>query len=338
MKRRTIWLLIAGLFLAGLAIGPQPVQAAGAGFTIKPDLPANQLTSASYFDLLVKPAQQQTLTIYVTNTTGSTKTLKVSPVSAYTAYNGVLGYAPNKRHDNSATVTFKQMMSQPQTITLAGKQTQAVHFTLKIPRAGFSGQVLGSLYVTAPTAHTATKQSKGVSISNRFAMVIGVMLQTSRTKVTPQLKMNRVRPGTQANQAAVLANLQNTSPRLLDGLSLNAKIYRAGTKTLVKQRKVSGYSFAPNTNFDYGVLFNKALVPGKYDLALTAKAAGRTWHFTQAFRITRQQSDRIAKRVGQQPASRLNWWWVALGIILVLLMVIGWLLWLLLRRRSTDQQ
>lgn len=338
MKRRFIWLWLVGLFIAGLAAAPQPVQAAGAGFTIKPDLPANQLTSASYFDLLVKPAQQETLTIYVTNTTAATETLKVSPVSAYTAYNGVLGYAPNQLHDNSATVTFKQMMSKPQTVTLAGKQTQAVHFTLKIPRGGFTGQVLGSLYVTEPTAHTTAKQSKGVSINNRFAMVIGVLLQTSRTKVTPQLKLNRVRPGTQANQAAVLANLQNTSPRLLDGMSLNAKIYRAGTKTLVKHRRVSGYSFAPNTNFDYGILFKKALVPGKYDLALTAKAAGRTWHFTRAFTITRQQSDRIAKRVGQKPASRINWWWLALGIILVLLLVIGWLLWLLLRRRSSAQK
>lgn len=89
MKKKIIFSLLAILSLLWFG-GAHQVQAAeGAGFTISPALPQNQIDQSTYFNLLVKPGETQRLLIYVKNTTKSAKKLEVS---AFTQSNGTLGY------------------------------------------------------------------------------------------------------------------------------------------------------------------------------------------------------------------------------------------------------
>ena len=68
-EKKIIFSLLAILSLLWFG-GAHQVQAAeGAGFTISPALPQNQIDQSTYFNLLVKPGETQRLLIYVKNTT-----------------------------------------------------------------------------------------------------------------------------------------------------------------------------------------------------------------------------------------------------------------------------
>lgn len=332
MKTYWKW-LIALLVLLGWAIPGRTVGAAGAGYTVTPALPDNQRSEATYFDLLMKKGETQTLTIYVSNVSEEQKVLLVTPTNAFTQTNGEIGYTPNQHRDSSAQTRFTAMTEKAKSVTVAAGATKAVSFKAQIPRSGFTGQVLGSFYVTEPGAKTEQQSTKGVQITNKYALVVGVLLQLQEQVVSPQLELNEVHPGTQNNQAAILANLQNTAPRLFGKMTINAKIYRSGTDQVVLKRQVKNYAFAPNSNFDFGVLSKTPLKPGKYDIDMTVKATGKTWHFRKTFTIDQAQADRIEKALGHK-VSHFNWWWGGLGILLVLLLLGGLFWWRRHRQRA----
>ena len=120
MRKKLLLGLLACLSFLWFGTHQQVHAAEGAGFTISPALPQNQIDQSTYFNLLVKPGETQRLLIYVKNTTKTAKKLKVSPVSAFTQTNGTIGYYPNDHKDDSAEYTFSQLAGEPKTIDLAG--------------------------------------------------------------------------------------------------------------------------------------------------------------------------------------------------------------------------
>lgn len=335
MKKKIIFSLLAILSLLWFG-GAHQVQAAeGAGFTIRPALPQNQIDQSTYFNLLVKPGETQRLLIYVKNTTKSAKKLKVSAVSAFTQSNGTLGYYPNKHTDKSAEYTFFGLTEAPKTIDVGAEAQVPVTFDVKIPEKGFTGQILGSLYVEDPTVHKSG--GSGMAINNKFAMLVGVVLQTSEAKVAPELKLMDVKPGTQDNQASVLATIQNIKPRLFGEITLDGKVYRQGSKDPYLTRSEKGWSFAQNSHFDYAIFSKEALAPGTYTLDLTVKGADKTWHWRRNFTITQQQADVIEEKLGRAPQTPRLWIIIAIILALVILILL-WLIWRQRRkRRETDE-
>lgn len=334
MKRKILFGLIALLGMFWLGNLHQVQAAEGAGFTISPALPQNQIDKSTYFNLLVKPGETQRLLIYVKNTSDQAKKLKVSPVSAFTQNNGTLGYYPNNKKDNSAEYTFAQLASEPQTIDVPANGQVPVTFDVKIPEQGFTGQILGSLYVEDPNVHKSG--GGGMAINNKFAMLVGVVLQTSETEVAPDLKLMQVKPGLQDNQAGVLATIQNFKPRLFGDMTLDGKVYRQGSNEPYLTRHEKGWSFAPNSHFDYAIFTKEALAPGTYTLDLIAKAVGKTWHWRRNFTITRQQSNAIEEKLGRTP-QKTPWVWIIIAIILaVVILILLWLIWRQRQKRGRE--
>ncbi|WHM90237.1 DUF916 and DUF3324 domain-containing protein [Lacticaseibacillus rhamnosus] len=336
MRKKLLLGLLACLSFLWFGTHQQAHAADGAGFTISPALPQNQIDQSTYFNLLVKPGETQRLLIYVKNTTKTAKKLKVSPVSAFTQTNGTIGYYPNDHKDNSAEYTFSQLAGEPKTIDLAGDAQVPVTFDVKIPEKGFTGQILGSLYVEDPTVHKSG--GGGMAINNKFAMLIGVVLQTSTTEVAPDLNLMAVKPGSQDNRAGVLATIQNTKPRLFGDMTLDGKVYRQGSDKPYLSRTEKGWSFAPNSHFDYALPSKEALSPGTYTLDLTVRAVGKTWHWRRNFTITRQQSEAIEQKLGRE-APQKTWLWIIIAIVLALvILVLLWLVWRQRRKgRETDE-
>ncbi|OUC70262.1 hypothetical protein LPCP272_02294 [Lacticaseibacillus paracasei] len=176
-----------------------------------------------------------------------------------------------------------------------------------------------------------------MAINNKFAMLVGVVLQTSEAKVAPELKLMDVKPGTQDNQASVLATIQNIKPRLFGEMTLDGKVYRQGSKDPYLTRSEKGWSFAPNSHFDYAIFSKEALAPGTYTLDLTVKGADKTWHWRRNFTITQQQADVIEEKLGRAPQT--PWLWIIIAIILALvILILLWLIWRQRRkRRETDE-
>ncbi|GKT04155.1 DUF916 and DUF3324 domain-containing protein [Furfurilactobacillus entadae] len=322
IKRVLTTLLFVSLFL----IVPQTVFAetsptTGAGFTITPEFPKNQLPDeTSFFDLKVTPDQTQELTVVVANKTNQARSLTVQPTNATTGDNGVVVYTPNKKRDSSAKYTFTQLTSKAVTVKLAANEAKPITFTTQIPKKGFQGQILGGIFVSDPATHKATGQTKGFKINNRYSMVLGVRLQENpNKKVTPDLALNQVRAGEVAGDGAVLANLQNKAPVLFGKMSITGRVYPRNSSNQLYKTTKHDYAMAPNSNFNYAISTgHHRLKAGKYTLKLTATSAKRSWKFTKNFTISQKEADKYNKQLTNV---KHNWTW-----LYVLLAILGALL------------
>lgn len=315
--RRWWWLLL----LVGLLTPGHRVLAEGAGFTVTPELPANQLGGdTGWFNLLVTPGQKQELTVEVDNQSDQTKRLRLSLTNAFTQDNGQVGYEPNQRKDASAKVQLTAIGSKPITIDLAAHQGRKVTFQITPPAGGFAGQVLGAVYVKDLTEPGETS-GNGFAVTNQFAMVVAVQLQTSETLVPPVLHLLSVK----AKADRVQATIQNAAPRLFGKLSLRAQVLPTGQTKPVYQQKNNNYAMAPNSAFNYQLTPPKGLAAGKYKLVIDAAAGSYKWHFTTQFTVKAPIAATTPATPAIQQASRTWWpWAIALVAMLLIGMVIGW--------------
>ncbi|UIF29848.1 DUF916 and DUF3324 domain-containing protein [Levilactobacillus brevis] len=339
------WWLVAFLALVSLLGGGSPITAKAAqsdqpgstNFASIPLLPKNQVSAkADYFDLKVQPGGTQVLKLAVENPTKSARTLKVIPVNATTADTGHAVYVPSNRTDPSAQTTFTDMTSGPVTLHLAAHQGKTVTFTTRIPAGGFTGQVLGGLFVTDPNASPSSSNSN-FTLQNRYAEVTAVSLWCQPNQILPiNLKLADVAVKTQNGQPKVLAKLRNLTPALFGNMQIQARILRTHTGKQVLTQSWKNGSMAPNSWFNLPVGLGKSrIAAGQYTLKLHITSDKRVWNFSRPFTLTSKASETHNALIHSDKTPN-NWWiWLLLALLLVLLLI-GLAYWLG-KRRSRDE-
>lgn len=334
MRKQWWFSLLVGLALSiGLIANARVVQAEGAGFTVTPSLPANQIGGNSgYFNLLVKPGTKQALTVTLVNTTDAPKQLAVSVTDAYTQENGKVAYDPHSVAKDGAVVRLSQISSPSVNVNLIAHQGRTVTLYATIPASGWAGQVLGGIYVRDLT--DSSKQSSGqLAVQNAFSMVVGVQLQTSAELVAPVLKMPTVTVGRTNQKPALLAHLQNASPRLFGGMTVTTKVTKQGAKGTLLTRTAKDQQMAPNSSYDFAVPSDTALTPGRYAVDVTAVAGAYRWHFKRTVTINETAAAK-ANQVPGAPVDKTGWvWWLMAGIVLA----VGLLILIIIRRRRHNE-
>ncbi|KRO16267.1 DUF916 and DUF3324 domain-containing protein [Lacticaseibacillus saniviri] len=324
------------LLLLGVLVGlwaPQSVHAADEiGFSVQPRIPTNQLDKATWFNLLVKPNTTQPLTVQLANLTDKAMTLNARMIDAFSQNNGQVGYVPGATRDASAKYTLTQLSSKPVTVHLEAQQTKPVTFNVKIPAAGFSGQLLGGIFVENPTKRT--QKNDGVRINKLFSMVIGVQLQTSTALVAPRLQLHQVSPGISEQKAAIIANIQNDQPRLFGDLAIKSQVQRRGQKAVLFSRQVKGYQMAPNSNMNFATFPTKSLTPGDYTLTMDAKAGTFSWHFVKNFTISQSQAQKLNTAMDDDAPAQFPWVWLLIGVLGLVILLLLFLIW---RRKKREQ-
>lgn len=337
------WVLVLAFLGFGLFTGvKQGVSAAtGAQYTVSPVIPRNQRTGASnYFDLIVKKGTTQPISVNVTNRSNVQRKLKVALTTAYSQSNGVVAYKPNGPKDSSAQYRLNELGIKPYTLTLKGGATQKATLRVKIPKGGFKGVLLGSVYIT-DTTPTKDTSSDSMHITNRFATVVGVQLQTSANaidQVPPHLRLQKVTTGIQNGAPAVIATVQNDRPTYWGKMTWSGRITRRGSDKVVMKRTVHNYAVAPNSHLDYGIFSDKALEPGDYTLNLTVSGPNGKWHWQQNFSILAATADKINRKLNLKTSFVMPWWgWllICLGVLIIILIVL--LIVLLWRRKKPDE-
>lgn len=298
------------------------VSASGAGFTISANIPDNQYNKdASYFDLLMKPGQKQTLNVTIENLEKNEKTLRVSANTAYTADGANVSF---NNHDKSNNVTppyyFNDILSAPETVTLAPNETKQVYLQLSMPSNVYSGILDGAIYVenTKSDAGTETNQ-RGFKVHNKYAMAIGVVLREhGDVHATPNLKLRQVRVSRHnyLEKPAVVTRLENEQPASIGQLSINAKVSKQNSDKVILKEKRSGLSVAPNSSFEYGIpMGNKWINAGKYHLHMVATNGIETWKLDRDFEVSFSQAMKLNRNNKQL-------WWIWLIVLLVILFII----------------
>lgn len=332
--KKLFWPLV---LLATLVFGgwTMTAQAENLNYTVKAELPDNQINDkVSYFDLKVKPGQKQDLTITINNNDSQEHRYTVSPNLAVTNDNGIIDYSQNKaKADASLKFNVKTALSKKQVVTVPAKTSKKVTVRLTVPTKRFDGVALGGINVIQELK-TSKKKASGMTIDNQYAYVIGLQLtETDDISIKPNMKLHQIKAAQLNYRNYVTANLQNNRPVIMHGLKIKSYITTTNSSKKLMVTSKDNLSMAPNSNFNFAMGDGtKQLKAGKYTLHLTATADEGKWQFTKNFTITDKQANDLNKTaVGDETQNNYFWWFVALGVIILILL--GSIIWLVMKNR-----
>ncbi|MFD0897572.1 DUF916 and DUF3324 domain-containing protein [Loigolactobacillus binensis] len=333
MKKQNLGLMILAVIL-GLLILNRPVAANELTFGVETNLPTNQLTkNVNYFDLKLAPGQQQTISVTVTNSTSKAVKLKPEVNAATTNLNGVVEYTKAKAvADTSLRYSLADYVKPEQTtITVPAKQKKQVNLKVTMPQGHFNGVIAGGLRLQDENADQQSKATKGTTVQNQYAYVIGIVLHQNTRTVKPILKLGEV-GASQVNYRNVInATLRNVQATYINQLQVKAKIYPRGSKKVSYTQTNKGLQMAPNSKFALPIRLNgQALKAGQYTLDLKATSKGQKWHFKRNFTIAGAQAAKLNKRdVTIKP--NYTWLYTLIGAVIIVLLV--GLIWFFNRRQ-----
>ncbi|KAF1303369.1 DUF916 and DUF3324 domain-containing protein [Enterococcus sp. JM9B] len=335
MHKRLKFILL-GMALLIFSFFPMKASAAtGAGFTIEGVFPENQQADSTFFDLLVKPDTQQDVTMNIISESDKDIKVKISPNPSFTNQLGVIDYSQaDFPKDSSAKYTIPELISKPQTITLKAGETNPVTFQLKVPKEKFEGMILGAFFAEQEADEEEEKQT---GITNRYQLSFGIALRESLDYITPELKLNQVKPAVYQSLPAVFANLQNIKGQAFGNMSVDAKIYKSGSKEVFMEAKADKQEMAPNSNYDFPISWGKNnLEAGDYHLSLVAKSGKKTWKFEKDFSIVSSDANEINKEASALPEPNYLWLYILIAVLLLILLLL--LAFLLGRRKRKEEE
>ncbi|RZI49393.1 WxL protein host-binding domain-containing protein [Lactococcus kimchii] len=359
MKKFSKWFALGVVTLGLIGFG-KTTFANEFNFSVDPAIPSNQVGKSSYFDLLLKPGQTQDLTVVLGNSTDKTVTVEQSVASATTNINGVVEYSPNAiKPDTTLKYNLVDYVKAPKEIVLKPKSTQAVTVQVTMPNESFSGVIAGGLtYAEKDSDSANSAKNKGISIKNKYAFVVGLLMQQGATKVAPDLKLLKVAPGLVNYRNVINVGLQNPKAGYLNQMYVNAEIKGLTNKSLDYKVNKESMQMAPNSNFNYPLAIGegKKLEAGKYRLTMTVygqKDAEKgqysmkdstgalqkfdyRWQFTQDFTITAAKAKALNAKDVTIKHEKVFPWMLVIGL-LILLLALFLLFFILWKRRNTRE-
>lgn len=312
------------------------------GFNYRINYPDNQIDkSLGYFKLKMEPGEEQTVSMTFNNPSKEKISISVSINSAKTNQNGVIEYGKSAiENDKSLTYDLKDIFKGPEKVELAADETKNVEFTVKMPNDAYDGVIAGGIEIQKENQEGTKTQQGGTKIVNKYAYVVGVVLQENDKDVPPELKLNKVEAGQSNYRNAIFVNFSNVKPSYVNDMTTEVKIMKKGSETVLYEKKQTAMRMAPNTFINYPVSMNgERMKPGNYeaDITVTSGERNQTWHWKQGFEITSEEADKFNNRdVGLVQEKGFNWKLVAIIVICLLLLII--IIVLLVRRKNEKEK
>ncbi|EDN8188120.1 DUF3324 domain-containing protein [Listeria monocytogenes] len=309
------------------------------GYSVQAHIPANQIDKRqTYFDLKMQPKQKQTVEIDVLNSSNEEIQVEAAINYASTNRTGVIDYTKNDltKKDKSLKYPLPELAEIPDdqkrlTIPVNGKKT--VQVMIEMPAESIDGVVLGAVEFKKKNTKE-TKKTKGVSLKNEYSYIVGMQLAESDKQVKPHMNLLSIKPALLNYHTAIVANLQNDQPVILENLSIDAKVYQQNSDKLLYQTKKANMKMAPNSNFDFGIdLENQPLKEGKYRLKMTATNGVETWTWDEAFTIGKEGQNLNKEAVNLEKTNTWLYVAIAAGVVLIALIII-----LVIRKRRQKQE
>jgi len=341
MLRKLSWIL--GVLVGGLLLGwTTPVQAEKNHFTVTPELPKNQVDKENfYFDLKMKPEQEQTIYVNIHNGDTQAHTYDVVTNLATTSNNGMINYdAVSEKPDKSLPFNIAEATTNTRKVKVKANSTKRVGITIEMPKKSFDGVALGGVNVHQHIKKKAKSES-GVTAStqNQFGYTIGLQLrEQDKLTVKPDMKLLYAGPKNLNGYNHIVAQLQNPRAAIMRDLKVSSYVTKSGSSKKLLKTTREGMKMAPNSNFYYALGDGEQqLKPGKYTLYLQADSEeGKyQWEFKKDFTISGAKARQLNNLAINKPVKVTNWWLVG-GLAAVILALLGWIIWLLRKRRKED--
>lgn len=313
-----------GLFTQGYRVFAAD-EAPAIGFSAEAQLPTNQVDSqVSYFNVGLKPNEEETLHVKLTNTTDKEITIEPAVNRARTNAIGVIEYNEKSKKvtanaqsniEDLATISEKE-------IKLAPKAEYDLNIQVKMPDKELSGVQAGAIYLLQKGNDT----EKG-NIKNQFAREIGLLLQSSDPNtLDSHLSLTKATASQMNARNTTLLTLENNQPKFMKLTDVHATMKKKGADKVLYETKQKNMTIAPNTQFDFPIsLEGNEFQPGTYVASFQSKEGNKTWQFTKEFTVTNQESKQLNQTdaVLQNKPSFIDQykWAILLGMVLLIIIV-----------------
>ncbi|MHC5247468.1 DUF916 and DUF3324 domain-containing protein [Enterococcus sp. LJL90] len=294
-------------------------------FSILPVFPENQTdTGLSYFDLMMSPSQQQTITIDITNGQTDPVILDLTYNSAKTNRSGGIEYGQyNIENDASLVNDFVDIVTGPESIEVSGGETIQLELAIQMPETPYDGVIAGGITLTPRVEETEESQTSGSTVKNAYSYAMSVLLRENDTELQPDMQFRMAYAATQNYRNTVYVSLSNVIATYMEGLTIDAQITQSGSEDVLWESRSTAMRMAPNSYINYpGSMNGDRMEPGMYTAHATAYAGGQTWEFTEDFEITEEEAEEYnALDVGLVQDRGLDWRLVAAivaGVVVLL--------------------
>lgn len=258
---------------------------------IAPIYSANQRAKNGIFDLTVKPNTNQTLQLKVANLSKHDQKIEIVPTTAYTSNGGTIALDRRKvPSEPSLKVKFTNLVDkkdQKKIVDVPANEVRKVSFKVHTPKEPFDGVVVGGLHVQSIDGNDVSAK-KGVSLKNRFAYSMAVVLKESKKTAKGNIKLGSIKPGKVSNQIKIKSKFVNDRPAVISGLQVKTQITEKGKSKLLGQTNQEGMSMAPNSNFTFlNNWRSNQIKPGTYHLKAQFKTNdGQHWQMEKDFKVS----------------------------------------------------
>lgn len=297
-------------------------------FGVQAILPTNQVDkSVSYFDLLVKPGQEQTLEIELQNLANKEREFEINVNPAVTSDGGTIDYGQkNPKLDQSIPFDLrKYIILDRSTVKIKAKESIKVPIKMNLPNKKFSGRMLAGITVIPKDKNEKKRNSKEskkkseAKIINRLSYSVALVIQQSGDKVTPNLNLQSAQAKPFNSIPYISFNFQNPSGTIINNLVFKTKVYRNG-KIFIKNTS-NPFLVAPNTNFNLRLdLDGQKVKPGNYRAIIEANSKNKKWIFEKKFLISSKKASAVNNNT-VYGTNDINWGLIVLVVIIIILII-----------------
>ncbi len=313
IKNILIWLM--PLFFV-IGVESQGMSSDALGFTYENELPKNQIGKHTYFELMVKPGDKQTLVTNVTNNTDEDMTVMISINDATTSRMGEIDYSSSKEKlVGEKTLSLKEMIEAPTQVKLKPKETKKIELKLKVPEQEFDGLVLGSVQLKQANQEEKKQEKERVSLDNEYSYIYSISLKENDNKVKTDVQS----AGARYDDMAYIT-IENKQQKIVSNMNIENIVMTKESDKVLDDFRVENYRMAPNSRLELPVEGTEELAPGSYRTLTKVTVNEEQWQFESEFEVTKNNQKKIDSNFDETTKEKtVNW----LVIMLILLSFIG---------------
>lgn len=310
-------------------------------FNIQAIIPENQIDQTkSYFDLRMAPGEEQTIHLYINNTSENDNKYSISLNQAYTNKQGFIDYVDNQvEPDESLRFLINEIATYEETVEVPANSSYKYPITLKMPQEEFNGRIMAGIHVVEVDESDDTSKS---GIQNTVGYVLGLNLTQNDQKVARELNLLEIFPAVSFGRNSIVARLQNPTMDAFGNLKYVVTISSVNGDTqeeIISKTFDSGMQLAPNSTYDFSIDWeNQRMVPGDYKMNLVVTdALSNEWIFDEEFEITREESRKINEITipGEKQKNNLIQY-ALIGVAIVVLVI--FIIWIAKKNRKDDER
>lgn len=332
-KRNIVLILFILLFSFGMLSGN--VRAESVGFTVKANIPENQIDKKqTYFDLKMEKGQKQELVVNITNNSNEKLIVSIKTISASTSKYGLIDYQTPGIRDITLINPFSEIaIPEKDKLEIEANSSIDAVINLEMPEEEYDGIILGGILISKEVEDSDEgAENKGVEIKNTYSYVIGVKLTETDVKVEADFEALKALVNLDNSYITIENHIRNKEAAMIKDVNLTIDIYNSSNKLVKSESNV--IEMAPNSLMKYSFRLEDKIKPGNYESRITMEKNGKEWNFTLPFEVEDSEAKELNEVSLDEKEEFPLWGILIIGINIILIVLIIYLLYKLKNKKQ----